>query len=148
MKENIIRKIKYVFKFVHLLSKGFSSIRNKNQLNQSQERTLLLIHNNPGKTLKDLNSDAVIDQGTFSRVIQSLVTHGYIIRKTNEKDRRKVKIFTTQKGKLEALRVIGKVDNYLKYLFENLNDEERIKLDEALTTIENLVSKIEKMEIQ
>lgn len=69
------------------------------ELTYSQCHTLIEIGTQGEVSLVDLASALGLDTSTLSRTIQSLVVLGLVVRTTNEKDRRYVKISLSKQGR-------------------------------------------------
>ncbi|GGA47948.1 MarR family transcriptional regulator [Paenibacillus physcomitrellae] len=53
----------------------------------------------PGQSQEQLTSDLKFDKATTTRTVRQLEEAGYIERRTDEKDRRSIRLYPTQKGK-------------------------------------------------
>lgn len=100
-----------------------------------QQFFLLHIFRHPGINQYELAHIDRYDKGTTARAVKKLEEQGYIIRKSDELDRRITKLFVTKKGET-VVRVIQDVlRNWHAILTEGLDDDER-------ACVENLLGKI------
>lgn len=71
----------------------------KYNIGSGQYMFLIQLYANDGLSQEELASRLNIDKGTTARAIKKLQNEGYIIRETDEDDKRAYKIFLTEKAK-------------------------------------------------
>lgn len=71
----------------------------KYNIGSGQYMFLIQLYANDGLGQEELSSRLNIDKGTTARAIKKLQNEGYIIRETDEDDKRAYKIFLTEKAK-------------------------------------------------
>ncbi len=95
------------------------------KLTFAQIVALYFLYDSSGMTMGELSTCASVKMPTMTDIMSALVTDGYAARKHSEKDRRKVIMTLTEKGKklVEYNRGIG-ID-YIEKFMSNLNHVER-----------------------
>ena len=101
-------------------------------LTLSQCHTLLEIGPEGEVSLVDLASAMGLDTSTLSRAIQGLVLLGLVVRTTNEKDRRYVKISLSPRGREVHEEIDGASNAFLAGVFERLPAEAQARVVEAI----------------
>lgn len=96
---------------------------------------------NPDISQNNIGDLVFKDNASVTRIIELMVKSGYIIRHTNEKDRRKTNLEVTDSGK----KVIGEVQNIVesnrKFALENISEDELSIMNSALMKIsENCIN--------
>lgn len=71
----------------------------KYNIGSGQYMFLIQLYANDGLSQEELASRLNIDKGTTARAIKKLQDEGYIVRETDEDDKRAYKIFLTEKAK-------------------------------------------------
>lgn len=77
-----------------------------------------------GVSLIELTNNIHMDKANTTRVINSLEKKGYVLRKTDEKDNRKLNIFITNKAKELKDLVIVKIEEFNKIAYNGLSKTE------------------------
>ena len=126
---SVMRKINMIFR----ASGVFRSDKLKDlDLRPSQHSYVFAISRNPGITQDVLASKICTNKSTVTRQVSNLEKSGYVIRKTNESDRRAVCLYPTQKM-LDALPFVrSAVKEWNEYLFEDITDVELEKFNIVL----------------
>jgi DNA-binding MarR family transcriptional regulator len=105
-----MEQIEYVLEKLRVLMRESYNVFDDQQkccdLTYSQCHTLLEIGTRREVSLVDLASSLGLDTSTLSRTIQGLVVLGLVVRTTNEKDRRYIKISLSPQGR-KAYEAIG-----------------------------------------
>lgn len=68
-------------------------------LNRGQYAYLLYLYENEGANQYDISRDLFIDKTTVAKALKKLEETGYILRKTDQRDKRRVNVFLSKKGK-------------------------------------------------
>lgn len=92
-------------------------MRREHDVSLAQVRTLALIENLQPVRLRDVAADAGADKAQISRVVSSLVSRGYVSRRTITGDARSAHLELTESGryKVEAIwRTLGERDDRLR----------------------------------
>lgn len=69
-------------------------------LNRGQYAYLLYLFENEGANQYDISRDLFIDKTTVAKALKKLEETGYILRKTDQRDKRRVNVFLSKKGKV------------------------------------------------
>lgn len=132
--ENILRIMPLINR------KLFKDFRHKNSIHQMQ--LVFLIYKNDGKPMKYFCDKLMIPKSHLSKIVNRLIKDELIERKTNEKDRRIINLFITEKGE-EYLKEHKKiVQSNVKKKLEKLEDDDIIKLSKNLEEIESILNKL------
>ncbi|MEI0558171.1 MarR family transcriptional regulator [Brachyspira intermedia] len=111
-------KINNVYKFVKLYNDYITKDRDyglEEKFNMLSIHILSDIKDNPGITVTELSLKWYRTKGSISQVINFLEKNNYIIRKTNDKNKKIHNFYTTEKG--DHANYVHK-----NYDFENLNN--------------------------
>ena len=73
---------------------------------RAHHRVVHFVNRNPGLRVAELLEILKITKQSLARVLNQLIDDGYIERKSGEVDRRERLLFTTEKGKILARRLI------------------------------------------
>ncbi len=105
-------QIDYILEKLRVLMRESYGVMDAQQeccgLTYSQCHTLIEIGAKSEVSLVDLASSLGLDTSTLSRTIQAMVVSGLVIRTTNEKDRRYVRISLSKQGR-KVYELIGRV---------------------------------------
>lgn len=90
----------------------------------SQLRVLMVLEERNGSSLKEIAQTLGITSSAATQLVDGLVVNGYVIRKEDPMDRRKMTITISDKSKkqIEKMKQQG-ISQFLE-LFEALSDEE------------------------
>lgn len=93
-------------------------------LGSGQYLFLIAIKKNPGINQRDLTTKMMNDKATTAKALQKLEELGYILRQTDDKDRRYYKIYLTERGEdfMPILRDLLK--EITKTLSQGMDEEE------------------------
>lgn len=90
---------------------------------------------NEGLTQKMLSDSTYKDQANITRSIDRLEKKGFLLRVSNDEDRRVINIFPTQKSKELVKKVVPISTEYNKFLSKGLTDSEYNLLLELLNKV-------------
>lgn len=121
-----------VYRFGHMF---FDEYLEKNHIGSGQQFFLLHIYEHPGISQEDLAHIDHYDKGTTARAVKKLEQEGYILRKSDEKDRRFMKLYVTKDGEALVMKIQKIIKQWNKMLTEGLSDEEQV-------LVSNLMEKI------
>lgn len=82
-------------------------------LSRGQYEYILYLLNNEGTNQYDISQDLLIDKTTVAKALKKLEQSKYIMRKVDQRDKRKVKVYLTKKGK--------DLNNYLNDVYKELD---------------------------
>ncbi len=83
------------------------------------------IVNNPGITQEELSKLLKIDKSTTTRAVKSLCSSGYVLRKSDESDKRVYRLYPTQKAKRVERVVLEKAKMWDAVLLKGFKENER-----------------------
>ena len=107
----------------------------KYNIGSGQYMFLIQLYANDGLNQEELSSRLNIDKGTTARAIKKLEDEGYVIRETDEEDKRAYKIFLTEKAK-EIKEGFFEILGQWNYILTSGITEEEVQ------TVLNLMKKI------
>jgi len=119
----------------NLLFRGGDSDQERLNLNLTQRKTLLLLGSHSPVTQSEILSYTDRDKGALSKVIQSLVEEGYVQRLPSSKDRRKVLLTLTDRGKEISLTLTKNLFDHFMQIFSVLDE---VELNELYKSLEKL----------
>lgn len=79
-----------------------------------------------------------ITKPQMTALIEKLIQMGYVIRTTDENDRRKIYISATEKGKLATEKINKAVDNHIDKFLIGLSQKELETLENGLIILQKL----------
>lgn len=98
-------------------------------------RVLRLIDDTPGTTFADIARDTGLERSLTSRILQSLLGAGLIVRENAPEDARVFRLFTTDKGR-EVRQIARRLSDRLEIILtEPLSGEELQALNDTLARL-------------
>jgi DNA-binding MarR family transcriptional regulator len=94
-------------------------------IGSGQYAFLLTLYRNDGISQEELSNKLMIDKGTTARAIDKLEKAGYVVRRTNPKDRRAYNVFITDKAVELKPILYDKMGSWTDILVADLSQEER-----------------------
>jgi DNA-binding MarR family transcriptional regulator/GNAT superfamily N-acetyltransferase len=117
------------------LSKGYL----ETPYSLQEARVIFEVSTNPGCTAKDIQLHVGFDQGYLSRLVERL-TRAKLIRRTESvDDRRAQNLFLTSAGKKAFTILNERADDQARQLITHLNDDQVIRLRDALRVVHRLL---------
>ena len=107
----------------------------------TEGRILYEICNTEDCSAKKIRENIVIDEGYLSRILNSFVKRGLIVKTPSSKDKRLRIIVPTEKGKSEFATLNNNSNQLISRMIENLSDEERKDLLDKMEGIHALLEK-------
>ncbi|AEV94609.1 MarR family winged helix-turn-helix transcriptional regulator [Pediococcus claussenii] len=98
------------------------------ELNDSNYYYVLLVFENPGVSQKDLIKGIYREQSIVTKAIKFLIEHGWLRREKNAQDRRKSKIFVTEKGRSNYQFLKGIASGASEFATQGLSENEAMQL--------------------
>ena len=84
-----------------------------------------------------------IEKGSLTSMIDDLTKKGYVYREKDLADRRKYMIVITEEGEKLAVDFTSKLSNELEEKLFKLDEDDRIKYQQALETLQYILNKEE-----
>ncbi|MGC8819532.1 MAG: MarR family winged helix-turn-helix transcriptional regulator [Fervidobacterium sp.] len=120
-----------IFKIIHeKISKEFG-------IHPGQIPMLFIINRKPGINQREIADTLNIEPGTVAVMLKRMEKNGFIYREADEKDRRILHVYLTQKAQNVLQHVREIVDNLEKNILSAITDEE-------IENLGNILNKIEK----
>jgi len=112
-------------------------------LTSAEYPSLLALYHREGQTQEELSSYLYIDKAAITRIIKSLVSKGFVIKKQDLQDKRCNRIFLTEKAKLKQEDIHKRVVQWNAFITESLDQETYVNTYNALQRMVNQVHKID-----
>ena len=126
-------------KSLNIISRCQSSFRNAklgNELCSAHHSLVLAICREPGRSQDELAKDICIDKSGVARALASLETKGFVERKADPENKRKLLVYPTEKL-LEIIPSVRSVTaEWNKLVSEGISDEEFSVFQSVLFRIE------------
>ncbi|RIN88433.1 MarR family transcriptional regulator [Mammaliicoccus sciuri] len=98
---------------------------------------LYLISENEGMTLAGLAESLETDKGNLSRLLNEQIREGFVEKKMDSEDNRKIHVFITDVGR-EKIKELNKICiTNLDYLLKIIPDDEFMNFISTLTKLDN-----------
>lgn len=138
-----VRDLKREFSEVFLLLNEFGKVKFqilKNELeafhvHPGQIPMLFIISKNPGISQIEIAEKLKVSPSTVAIMIKRMEKVGLIKREKNEKDKRELKVFLTEKANNLIDKILGKLKIFEKESLKNFSEEE-------IETLKNLLNKM------
>ncbi|MFW5782652.1 MAG: MarR family winged helix-turn-helix transcriptional regulator [Candidatus Muiribacteriaceae bacterium] len=104
-------------------------------LGAGQYLYLLTLYHNEGITQNELAERLFINKGCATRALNKLEENGYIIRKRNEKDRRAINLYVTEKALKIRDNIYDIIRKRLECVTSDLSMEEKDTLKKLLQKV-------------
>lgn len=119
----------------------FEKTEKKRNLSILKFNILSVIHEYESSSMRDIADVLNIRRSNFSKYIEELLQDGYVTRISDQKDRRKIYVALTPKGKKIFMRYKKVYMKGLSKKFDCFDASEIIRLNDALITIQTLMRK-------
>lgn len=120
--------------------KKYSALYN---VNKTQLRALVFIKNHGSISMTELCAKLNIEKGSLTSMIDDLTKKGYVYREKDLADRRKYIIMITEEGDKLAVDFTNKLSEELEKKLLKLDESDRLKYQQALETLQYILSKEE-----
>ena len=107
----------------------------------TEGRVLYEICNTEDCSAKKIRENIIIDEGYLSRILDSFVKRGLIVKTPSPTDRRLQIIVPTEIGKSEFATLNNNSNQLISHMIEKLSDEERAGLLNKMEDIRALLEK-------
>ena len=104
---------------------------------------IIVICDNEGAIADEITKILKVDKGTTARAIAKLEKEKYILRVQDENDKRKYKLYSTNKSKELYLKIIGLYYNIAKEALNILDKEEEKELLRILGKVRAHIKEID-----
>lgn len=110
-------------------------------INTTEERVLMVISKMPELNMKELSEQVGLEKSTLTRVIDSLIDEGLVMRTNDQQDRRKVNCSLTENGLTIASTIEGLMAQHIKDCFSELPEEDMATLIHELKNVIDTMTK-------
>ncbi|MEB7424630.1 MarR family transcriptional regulator [Mammaliicoccus sciuri] len=120
-------------------------VANNNGYSLNYLNLLYFISENEGMTLAGLAESLDMDKGNLSRLLNEQIREGFVEKKMDKEDNRRIHVFVTEVGR-EKIKELNKICiTNLDYLLKILPDEEFKNFISTLTKLDNHFSNYAKV---
>lgn len=120
-------------------------VANNNGYSLNYLNLLYFISENEGMTLAGLAESLDMDKGNLSRLLNEQIREGFVEKKMDKEDNRRIHVFVTEVGR-EKIKELNKICiTNLDYLLKILPDEEFTHFISTLTKLDNHFSNYAKV---
>lgn len=123
-------------KLVHELFRQLY-LKKRNSGNMTQGKILKLLYKKGDISQKDMQNRLQIQSGSMSEIINKLESRELLIRQRDEKDKRKMILHLTEKGKNDVEHYTQNYQNDVIQYFDVLTCEEKENLEKILQKLLN-----------
>ena len=85
--------------------------------------------------MSKINEFIGIQKGAFTTSVDILINNGYVVKVKSKKDKRFTNLELTQKGEQIAVELEGNLYKSINDIFDNMENEEKKEINEALNTL-------------
>jgi DNA-binding MarR family transcriptional regulator len=111
------------------------------EFSKSELFTMLLV-DKQGEIIMSKIADYInVSMSTANGIVERLVNSGYLNRDRNESDRRIVVVRLTDKGRILVDQLKSTIFEYIKLIYEALDDEERKLVFKIISKIADILEK-------
>lgn len=134
-----------VLREIGMIARALDSISNiefkEYNLTKGQYLYLVRIFENPGIIQEELADMIKVDKTTLSRALKKLELNGFIIKKSDEKNKKNKKLYTTKKGD-EVYQFIKRENDYSNNMaLKGFSEKEEVLIAELLYRLRKNVEK-------
>lgn len=134
-------------KLIHEIFKDYQPVEELKHLNKTQITTLVIMHLNPECKMTNICNHLNLKKGSFTTVIESLVTMGYVNKARSNRDKRSFKLGLTDTGEDLTKIHIDNISKHLSCKFDRLNSGSFNKFVSALTDLYDLSQELKELEL-
>ncbi|MGB0403863.1 MAG: MarR family winged helix-turn-helix transcriptional regulator [Salibacteraceae bacterium] len=124
----------------HGVQRHYNLIASKHDLSMTMGYVLLNIDLNSGTPSTQLGPLIGMEPGSLTRTLKSMEDKGYIHKKSDETDGRKVRICLTELGKTKREISRNAVLHFNEYMNKKISPAQKQAFFEAMETINNVLS--------
>ena len=121
-----------VYRFGHMF---FDEHLEENHIGSGQQFFLLHLYEHPGISQEELAHIDHYDKGTTARAVKKLEQEGYILRKSDERDRRFMKLYVTKEGETLVFKIQKIIQQWNEMLSAGLEEEEKTLVSKLMEKI-------------
>jgi len=106
-------------------------------LSAAQAPIISLVCMQEGISQNDIVEALALEKSVVAKSIGKLISTGYLIRKTNEKDKRAFNLYSTEKARNAYPILVKQSETCMKLLTDGLNNDEKSLLNKLLIRLKN-----------
>lgn len=130
-------------RLIHIILDGMTPQRNKDGINLTQEKTIMMISDHEGNTLSNLSRYSELDKGALSRVLKTLEEQSLIRQDRDTHDRRSFHIFLTEEGQTLTADIRTKMSENISRVMAPLTAKQKEKMTRALVDLLEITEALE-----
>lgn len=130
-------------RLIRMLLDGMTPQRNKDGINLTQEKTIMMISDHEGNTLSKLSRYSELDKGALSRVLKTLEEKSLIRQERDAHDRRSFHILLTDEGRVLTDDIRTKISGNISRIMDPLTIEQKEKMTGALVDLLEITDALE-----
>ncbi|NLI14064.1 MAG: MarR family transcriptional regulator [Peptococcaceae bacterium] len=115
----------------------------RNCMSHAQFRAVSMLCRKGSMSMSEMAKEMKISKQQLTPIVYKLISHGLLVRKTDENDRRVVRIEVTEKGRSMYEKLLPAIKMSLVEKFKKLPAEELAELDQMLKRIQEILNKVE-----
>ena len=111
----------------------------KGELGRAQADVLVYLYSHEGARASEIAEDLNISKQHVSKIISGFTSDGFVIDRTDERDKRAVSLALSRAGKEYLGQHFAASERSLQSLMEKMDDEEKKRFRSAMETIAELL---------
>lgn|GEM_PF-698680 len=111
-------------------------------INSTQTKILMFVYENTEKSMYEISLMTGLDKSSFTRSVDYLVKNGFLIKNSQEKDRRKIHLGLTEKGLSAARLIMNDLDTYFESLMAGFSEKEKSEFLQSMNTAMEYINRI------
>ncbi|WP_192902750.1 MarR family winged helix-turn-helix transcriptional regulator [Pelotomaculum propionicicum] len=115
----------------------------RNCMSHAQFRAVSMLCRKGSMSMSEMAKEMKISKQQLTPIVYKLISHGLLVRKTDENDRRVVRIEVTEKGRSMYEKLLPAIKMSLVEKFKKLPAEELAELDQMLKRTQEILNKVE-----
>lgn len=122
----------------------FSSFKPKLDIpiKKNEIRAIMEIHHHPNQTMKYYINAVDMESGSFTYLTDKLVEKNVILKQQSSDDKRKTTLSLSEYGKDITRMLENEMSSHFSELLKGLNENDLLRLKEALETLEYIHNKL------
>lgn len=129
---------------MHTFMRGFESKTGKKSgLNHTQVRTLIYLEKKGPCPMSGICAHISLEKGSMTSVIDNLISRGFVQRRRDEKDKRRILVSLTETGRNTAANCSSDVSRFLDRKLSVLDPEEQASFWNAIAALEKTTEKLQ-----
>ena len=113
------------------------------EINPAQGRIMFVLWQNDGIPINELAKETSLSKSTLTSMLDRLENTGFIKREASEQDRRKIRIWRTEKDKSFQRQYVAVSEKMTDIFYKDFTDQEMDDFEEKLKRIFNNLKKEE-----